>query len=96
MGGPVIVSMSVDHRPAPRDIANEQDEHDTEQKERRAQGSRAEVKVGVNKINSDACPEDSPAATVRLVRVNESGKAERKHPGKRPKAAVRIGCEKRD
>jgi hypothetical protein len=91
-----IVLASVDHRPAPRDIADEQDDQDGEQKKRRAQVSRPEVKVGVNKINSDASPEDSPAATVAPARVNEGSKAERKHPGQRPKAAVRIGPEKRD
>ena len=88
--------MSVDHRPASRDIADQQDDYHAEEKEHRAEGSRAEVKVGVNKVNSDASPEDSPAATVGPVRVNESSKAERKHPGQRPKAAVRIGREKRD
>ncbi len=86
----------MDHRPAPRDIADEEDDYDAEQKERRAQVSRAEVKVGMNKINSDASPKDSPAATVSPAWVNESGKAERKHPDKRPKAAIRIGREKRD
>jgi hypothetical protein len=50
----------------------------------------------MNKINSDASPKDSPAATVSPAWVNESGKAERKHPDKRPKTAVRIGREKRD
>jgi hypothetical protein len=50
----------------------------------------------MNKINSDASPEDCPAPAVGPMRVNESSKAERKHPGERPKAAVRIGREKRD
>ena len=86
----------MDHRAAPRDIADEEDDYDAEQKERRAQVSRAEVNVGMNKINSDASPKDSPAATVSPAWVNESSKAERKHPGKRPKAAIRIGREKRD
>jgi hypothetical protein len=88
--------VSVDHRSAPCDIADEQDDQDAEQKERRTQISRAEVKVGVNKINSDASPEDAPAATVAPAGINESSKAERKHPGQRPKTAVRIGPEKRD
>jgi hypothetical protein len=86
--------MSVDHGPASRDIADQQDDYHAEEKERRAEGSRAEVKVGVNNVNSDASPEDSPAATVRPMQINESSKAEGKHPGQRPKAAVRDWSQK--
>ncbi len=41
-------------------------------------------------------PKTPQPPLVAPVRVNESSKAERKHPGQRPKAAVRIGREKRD
>jgi hypothetical protein len=85
----------IEHRPACRHIADEQSDQNAEEEERRAEVSRAEVKVGMNKVNSDAGSKHAPAATIASVRVDKSNKTERKHPSQCPKPAVGIGREQR-
>ncbi len=59
-------------------------------------GSRPKVEVSVCKINPNARGKYSPATIIAPVRINESSKAEGKHPGQGPEPAVRVGREKRD
>jgi hypothetical protein len=72
--------MRIEHGLAPRDVTDEQNYKDGEEDERRPQASRTEIKVGMNKINSDAGGKHSPAATVAPMRINESRETQGKHP----------------
>ena len=85
--------MRIDHRSASRNVADEQNRKDAKQKKCGAQSSGAEIRPGVDEVNSDATRKNSPAATIGPLPIDERSKTERKHPGQGPKSAVRI-CRK--
>src|SRR5262245_32844356 len=85
--------MRIDHRSASRNVADEQNRKHAKQKKCGAQISRAEIKPRVDEINGEATRKNSPAAAIGPSPIDERSKTERKHPGQRPKTAVRI-CRK--
>ena len=86
--------MGINHRPASRNVADEENREDAKQKKCGAQSSRAEIKAGVDEVNGDASGKDFPAAAVGPFPIDERSKTERKHPGQGPKSAVKI-CRKK-
>ena len=85
--------MRIEHRSASRHITDEQSDQATEQKERRPNFARAEIKVRLSKINSDAGREQAPPA--RML-ISESSEANWEHVNQGPILAVRISREQRD
>ena len=86
------VLVRIEHRSASRHITDEQSDQATEQKERRPNFARAEIKVRLSKINSDAGREQAPPA--RML-INESSEAQWEHVNQGPILAVGIGREER-
>ena len=68
--------MRIEHRSASRHITDEQSDLATEEKERRPNFARAEIKVRLSKINSDAGREQAPPA--RML-ISESSEANWEH-----------------
>jgi len=87
------VLMRIEHRSASRHITDEQSDLATEEKERRPNFARAEIKVRLSKINSDAGREQAPPA--RML-ISESSEANWEHVNQGPIPAVGIGREQRD
>jgi len=87
--------MRIQHGTASRDIADEQNRKDAEQKQCRPQLSCAEIKPGVRELNRDAACKDSPATSICPVPAQKSRKTEGKHVNQRPILAARIRREKR-
>ena len=71
--------MRIEHRSASRHITDEQTDQATEEKERRPNFARAEIKVRLSKINSDAGREQAPPA--RML-ISESSEANWEHVNK--------------
>jgi hypothetical protein len=88
--------MRINHRAAPRHVADEQNHKDAKKKKCRAQRSRSEIKPSVSYVNSNAGNKNFPATTVGPLPIDESSEPERKHPSQSPKPAIRIGSKKRD
>ena len=85
--------MRIEHRSASRHITDEQSDLATEEKERRPNFARAEIKVRLSKINSGAGREQAPPA--RML-ISESSEANWEHVNQGPIPAVGIGREQRD
>jgi hypothetical protein len=85
--------MRIEHRSASRHITDEQGDQATEEKERRPNFARAEIKVRLSKINSDAGREQAPRA--RML-ISETSEAKGEHVNQGPILAVGIGREQRD
>ena len=85
--------MRIEHRSASRHITDEQSDLATEENERRPNFARAEIKVRLSKINSDAGREQAPPA--RML-ISESSEANWEHVNQGPIPAVGIGREQRD
>jgi len=68
--------MRIEHRSASRHITDEQSDLATEEKERRPNFARSEIKVRLSKINSDAGREQAPPA--RML-ISESSEANWEH-----------------
>ena len=80
--------MRIEHCSASRHITDEQTDQATEQKERRPNFARAEIKVRLSKINSDAGSEQAPPA--RML-ISESSEANWEHVNQGRIPAVGIG-----
>lgn len=85
--------MRIEHRSASRHITDQQTDQAAEQKERRPNFARAEIKVRLSKINSDAGREQAPPA--RML-ISESSEAKGEHVNQGPILAVGIRREQRD
>src|SRR5437879_9244585 len=79
--------MCIEHRSASRHITDEQSDLATEEKERRPNFARSEIKVRLSKINSDAGREQAPPA--RML-ISESSEANWEHVNQGPIPAVGI------
>jgi len=64
--------MRIEHRSASRHITDEQSDLATEEKERRPNFARAEIKVRLSKINSDAGREQAPPARMLISESSEA------------------------
>jgi hypothetical protein len=83
-------SADVNHIAAARDVANEQDDKESEQENRRTRASGAEVEVSMNQIDPDADQKYAPSPCLGASQMDKSKKPKWDHPRQSPKAAIRV------
>ena len=80
----MISSVRMNHLAATGDVADEQDYENGVKNCCSRRDLGAEIKKSVNEINDIAANENTPAAVVREVAIEDCDKPEREHVCKRP------------